>query len=122
MKPIYEPRGAAKEYGDYALNLYGDAQIDGAIADGMARALPQEHIEVVQAEIDRQHIQRSLVRVAVGNTKSNSDYDCMTTYARYRYRQKEHGPLYKTSWGIVGLICVIVAEVYDYLSGINREG
>ena len=22
MKPIYEPKGAAKEYGDYALNIY----------------------------------------------------------------------------------------------------
>lgn len=22
MKPIYEPRGAAKEYGDYAINIY----------------------------------------------------------------------------------------------------
>lgn len=22
MKPIYEPRGAAKEYGDLALNIY----------------------------------------------------------------------------------------------------
>lgn len=22
MKPIYEPKGKAKEYGDYALNIY----------------------------------------------------------------------------------------------------
>ena len=22
MKPIYEPKGAAKEYGDYAINIY----------------------------------------------------------------------------------------------------
>ena len=22
MKPIYKPKGAAKEYGDYALNIY----------------------------------------------------------------------------------------------------
>lgn len=22
MKPIYEPRGKAKEYGDYAINIY----------------------------------------------------------------------------------------------------
>jgi DNA repair photolyase len=22
MKPLYEPKGAAKEYGDYALNIY----------------------------------------------------------------------------------------------------
>ena len=84
-------------------------------------ALPLDAVEIVQAEIDRQHIQRSLLRVAVGNTKSNSDYDCMTTYARYRYRQKEHGKLYDAALGVVGLICVIVAEVYDYLSGINRE-
>lgn len=85
-------------------------------------ALPEGAVKIVQAEIDRQHIQRSLLRIAVGNTKSNSDYDCMTTYARYRYRQKEHGPLYEAVLGMVGLICVIVAEVYDYLSGINREG
>lgn len=24
MKPIYEPRGAAKEYGDLALNIYAN--------------------------------------------------------------------------------------------------
>ena len=88
----------------------------------MVKALPSNAVEIVEAEIDRQHIQRSLVRVAVGNTKSNSDYDCMTTYARYKYRQKEHGWLHDTVLGIVGLICVIVAEAYDYLSEINREG
>jgi len=22
MKPIYQPKGAAKEYGDYAINIY----------------------------------------------------------------------------------------------------
>lgn len=88
----------------------------------MMKALPDGAIQAVEAEIDRQHIQRSLLRVAVGNTKSNSDYDCMTTYARYRYKQKEHGKLYEAALGVVGLICVIVAEVYDYLSEINREG
>ena len=78
-------------------------------------------IEIIQAEIDRQHIQRSLVRVAIGNNKSNSDYDCMTTYARYKYRQKEHSWFYNTALGLLGLVCIIVNEAYDYLSGINRE-
>ena len=85
-------------------------------------ALPEGAVEIVEAEIDRQHIQRSLLRVAVGNTKTNEDYDCMTALARYRYRQKEHGPLYEAALGVWGLLWVIIYEVFDYLSGINREG
>lgn len=84
-------------------------------------ALPPDAVEIVQAEIDRQHIQRSLLRVAVNNTKSTDDYNCLITKARYEHHIPEHGYLYNAVWGIIGLICVIVAEVYDYLSGINKE-
>lgn len=84
-------------------------------------ALPPDAVEIVQAEIDRQHIQRSLLRVAVNNTKSTDDYNCLITKAQYEHRMPEHGYLYNAVWGIIGLICVIIAEVYDYLSGINRE-
>ena len=85
-------------------------------------ALPEGAVEIVQAEIDRQHIQRALLRVAVNNTKSTDDYDCLITKARYEHRIPEHGYLYNAVLGIVGLMCVVIYEVYDYLSRINREG
>lgn len=87
----------------------------------MMKALPEGAIQAVEAEIDRQHIQRSLLRVAVNNTKSTDDYDCMIAKARYEHRMPEHGWLYNAVIGLVGLACIIVYEVYDYLSGINRE-
>ena len=84
-------------------------------------ALPANAVEIVEAEIDRQHIQRSLLRVAVNNTKSTDDYNCLITKARYEHRMPEHGYLYNAVLGIIGLMCVIVYEIFDYLSGINRE-
>ena len=106
------------------LKLYGDAQISGAIADGMARALPKEQIEVVEAEIDRQRIQRSLVRVAANNSKTPEDYACMTAKTRWDYRwiYRKHGRLYGAILGLWGLLWMVVAEVYDYFSAWNREG
>ena len=31
MKPIYEPRGKAKEYGDYAINIYTGYYGEGGV-------------------------------------------------------------------------------------------
>ena len=105
------------------LKLYGNKEIAGAIADGMARALPQEHIEVVQAEIDRQHIQRSLVRVAVNNTKTPADYACMTAKTRWDYRwvYRVHGRLYDAVWGLIGGLVLAVDGWYQFFRDWNRE-
>ncbi len=105
------------------LKLYGDRRIAGAIADGMAKALPREHVEIVEAEIDRQHIMRALVRVAVGNDKTAEDYACMATKAMcdYGYTPR-HGRLYGAILGAWALLWTVIYGVYDYLSAWNREG
>ena len=106
------------------LKLYGDREIAGAIADGMIRALPQEQIEVVQAEIDRQHIQRSLLRVAVNNTRTPEDYACLTAKARWDYRKvcRAHGRLYGAVWGLIGGAVLLVDGWRRYFQRWNREG
>lgn len=83
----------------------GDKAIAGAIAEGMMRAaeerlleaapLTGEQVEVVEAEIDRQRIQRALLRVAVGNTNTAEDYANMMTKARGDYGAdvRKAGPL-----------------------------
>lgn len=102
----------------------GDAEISGAIAEGMlaarareVRPLEPEQIEVVQAEIDRQHIVRSLARVAVNNTKTAEDYDNMTTKARGMYATPAHsGALWRLLDHLFtgyALICYAIGEAYD---------
>ena len=55
---------------------------------------PLEHVEVVEAEIDRQRIQRALLRVAVGNHNTAEDYRNMMTKARGDYAvTRRPGPL-----------------------------
>lgn len=105
------------------IKLYGDEQIAGAIADGMTQALEADSIQVVKREIHDQRVQRSLLRVAVNNTKTAQDYACMTAKARcdYEYNRK-HGRLYGAVLGLWGLLWVVIYEVYDYLSAWNREG
>ena len=104
------------------IKLYGDRQIAGAISDGMARALPQEQVEIVEAEIDRQNIQRSLLRVAVNNTKTPDDYNCMTAKAQWDYRwiYKEHGHVYNFFLIAWAVIWYIIFECFDYFSQWNR--
>lgn len=104
------------------VKLYGDRQIAGAIADGMSRALDAQSIEVVKREIHEQQVQRSLLRVAVNNTKTAEDYACMTAKARYDYEyNRQHGRLYGAVLGLWGLLWVVIYEIYDYLSAWNRE-
>lgn len=104
------------------LKLYGNPEIAGAIADGMARALPAEQIEVVQAEIDRQHIQRALVRVAVGNTRTAEDYRLLAAKARGDYGYtRPRGRLYGAVWGLIGALVLAVDGWYRYFSAWNRS-
>ena len=59
------------------------------------KALTGEQVEIVEAEIDRQRIQRALLRVAVGNTNTDEDYRDMMTKARgdYGTDARKAGPL-----------------------------
>ena len=92
----------------------GDRAIAGAIADGMRRAReaappPLEHVEVVEAEIDRQRIQRALLRVAVGNTNTAEDYANMLTKARGDYAvHNRPGPLRKVGEWLLSVYALAV--------------
>lgn len=105
------------------IKMYGDPDISGAIADGMVEALQKEQVEVVQSEIDRQHIQRALLRVAVGNNKTAQDYACMAAKARGDYGYtRQHGRLYEAILGMWGLLWIVIYDMYDYFSEWNRRG
>ena len=103
------------------IKLYGDQQIAGAIADGMAQALDAQSIKIVKQEIHDQRVQRSLLRVAVNNTKTDEDYECMTAKARGNYVYPQHGRLYDAIIGVWGLIWYCIYSAYDYLSAWNRS-
>lgn len=89
---------------------------------GVIGLLSRNEVEVVQAEIDRQHIQRSLLRIAVNNTKTPEDYEMLTIKARgdHGWYTRHHGLMYTVVWGLIGLTCLMVSEAYDYLSRWNR--
>lgn len=102
----------------------GDPEISGAIAQGMLaartetpRQLPREQVEIVEAEMDRQRIVASLVRVAVGNDKTPEDYSLMMTKvrgdcARYRRAPGPVGRALRRLLGWYGLLCWAVAGAY----------
>ena len=90
----------------------GDEQIVEALTDGImagrAARLEAAQIETVQAEIDRQEVQRALLRVAVGNTKSAKDYAMMRFEAEMAYGESVDNPsplrrLFDKALGIYGL-------------------
>lgn len=104
------------------IKRYGDPALSGAIVDGMTKALSPAQMEVVKAEIDRQHIVRKLVRVAVGNTKTAQDYACMTAKAKGNYGYiRHHGRLYGAVLGAWALLWLIIYDWVDYFSAWNRE-
>lgn len=102
----------------------GDAEIAGAIARGimaargtLAEPPTAEQVEIVEAEIDRQHIQASLLRVAVGNTRTAEDYRHMLTKARgdYATRRRQITPARRLGGAILkawALLCYGVALAY----------
>ena len=94
----------------------GEAQAGGMLA-ARTRPLEREQAKVVEAEIDRQRIQRGLLRVAVGNDKSAEDYETMLTKARGDYQTVEAPAtpvrrLFRGLLGVYGLICYIIAGAY----------
>lgn len=52
-----------------------------------AKPLTREQVAAVEAEIDRQHIVRHLVRVAVNNTKTADDYSALITREHYKMQR-----------------------------------
>ena len=102
----------------------GDPELSQAITNGVmaARLLPvaapaPEQVEVVQAEMDRQNIERLLLRVAVGNDKTAEDYRLLTAKARADYSDEWRIPeglrkVGRALLGLYGLIVYIVAGAY----------
>ena len=98
----------------------GDPEIAGAIEDGMRTAMAKkaevpEHeiIRTVEAEMERQRRARKLVRVAVGNTKTDEDYELLITRARAEYGAS--GPATRIGrWmlGLYGLAVEGIARAY----------
>lgn len=75
MKPIYEPRGAAKEYGDYAINIYtgcphrcfycfAPSVLHRDREEFHSCVKPREGIvEAVKAQIEREHLTGKLIHL-----------------------------------------------------------
>lgn len=102
----------------------GDTEITGAIAEGIlaarsarAEALTPEQIGTVEAEIDRQEIERALLRVAVGNSKTAEDYAMMRFEADVEYGESLIEPgwwnrIADKALGIYGLFVCAVAGAF----------
>lgn len=111
------------------IKTYGDPHIADAIEDALTPPAPltPDQTETVMAEIDRQRILPSLVRVAVGNTTTPDEYEAMMTrerYKRQRYERPESigravGDFLLVAWAMLWLGIYGCAE---YLSAWNREG
>ena len=104
--------GEIKRRGAVMLLQAGDKQIVEALTDGImagrAARLEAAQIEAVEAEIDRQEVQRALLRVAVGNTKGAKDYAMMRFEAEMAYGESVDNPsllrrLFDKALGIYGL-------------------
>lgn len=91
MKPIYEPKGKAKEYGDLAINIYTGCphRCFYCFAPGMLRRDKEEfhsHVEprpgIVQAvkdQIEREHITGKLIHLCFTCDPYPTGYDTTAT-------------------------------------------
>ena len=86
--------------------------------------LTKEQINVVQAEIDRQHIQRALVRVAVGNTITPDEYRAMITYERYKAQiyERERGLFGRIADGLLVGWATLWLGLCELSEMLTREG
>lgn len=101
----------------------GDPQIGGAIQRALepprdkkptGKPLTPEQVEVVRAELDRQHIQRSLLRVAVGNSRTPEEYTDLVIKARGDYGEfsRPPGPLRRVGRRLISIYGLLVYLVH----------
>lgn len=109
------------------IKTVGNPEISEAIVNGMKSTLPVTEIpndtviEVVQAEIDRQRIQRALVRVAIGNGRTSEDYALLVRKAYGDYgNQPHHGKVYNAILGLWGLAWMTLLDWVEYFQTWNR--
>lgn len=90
----------------------------------LAKPLTREQVETVQAEIDRQKIVRSLVRVAVNNTKTTDDYSAMITREQYRMQRYEQpvGIIRKLGGALLIIWACLWLGLYNLGEYLTREG
>ena len=91
MKPIYEPKGKAKEYGDYAINIYTGCPHECfyCFAPSVLRkdkeafhanVAPRENIvEAVKKQIERENITGKLIHLCFTCDPYPTGYDTTTT-------------------------------------------
>ena len=102
MKPIYEPKGAAKEYGDYALNIYTGCphRCYYCFAPSVLRrerekfhsdVRPRENIvEETRRQLEREQITGKLIHLCFTCDPYPTGYDTRTTREIIKLL-KEHG-------------------------------
>ena len=102
MKPIYEPKGAAKEYGDYALNIYTGCphRCYYCFAPSVLRrdrekfhsdVRPRENIvEETRRQLEREQITGKLIHLCFTCDPYPTGYDTTTTREIIKVL-KEHG-------------------------------
>lgn len=91
MKPIYEPKGKAKEYGDYAINIYTGCphecfycfapSVLHRVKDDFHRCVePRKNIvEEVKKQIEREHITGKLIHLCFTCDPYPCGYDTTPT-------------------------------------------
>ena len=102
MKPIYEPKGAAKEYGDYALNIYTGCphRCYYCFAPSVLRrerekfhsdVRPRENVvEETRKQLEREQITGKLIHLCFTCDPYPTGYDTTTTREIIKVL-KEHG-------------------------------
>ena len=117
-----------KTVGDPEMAEAIESGIRAGTEDARRAALTHDQIEIVEAEIDRQHILEALVRVAVGNTKTAEDYALMETKARADYAEDDGRPAWlrrmaDRALGLYGLAVMALASAYRAQDAVlEREG
>lgn len=91
MKPIYEPKGSAKEYGDYAINIYTGCphRCFYCFAPGVLHRNKEEFhshveprkniVEEVRKQIEREHITGKLIHLCFTCDPYPTGYDSTPT-------------------------------------------
>lgn len=102
MTPIYKPKGAAKEYGDYAINIYTGCphRCEYCFAPGVLRkdkeefhthVVPREGIlEALKSQLERNEFHNKMIHLCFTCDPYPTGYDTSTTREIIKLL-KEHG-------------------------------
>lgn len=100
-------------YGAVRLIRSGDAEISGAIANGMMMASQRD-------DIIRRRAQRSLMRVDIGRGGvTSADYEMRIIFANMKYGQDTKAPsmaqqIGRGILGVYGLMVMVIREYFNF--------